>query len=180
MSKIGNKEINLPDGVEVIQRGMDVVVKGPKGEMFRALPRNIELRVEGNKVNLIAKNNTKETRSLHGTYRAHVANMVTGVLEGWKKQLELVGTGYKAELKGDTLVVHVGFSHPVEFKVPDGIKFSVEKTTITIEGIDKELVGLTSARIRKTRPPEPYKGKGIRYIDEEVRRKAGKAAKAVA
>lgn len=177
MSKVGNKPIELSDNVKVTVDGKKVTVKGPKGEMDLDLPRNIGIEVKEKEITLAALNGTKETKALHGTYRALLANNVSGVTEEWTKKLELVGTGYRAELKGTKLVVHVGYSHPVEFEAPEGIRFTVEKSIITIMGVDKELVGLTAARIRKSRPPEPYKGKGIRYVGELVRRKAGKAAK---
>lgn len=180
MSKVGKLPVELPEGVTVTVDSGDFIVKGPKGELKRTLPRTIEIEVKDNEAVVKPKNNTKETRALFGTTRAHLANMVTGVTEGWSKKLELVGTGYRAELRGNTLVLNVGFSHPIEFEAPEGISFKVEKSIVTIDGIDKEAVGLISANIRKVRPPEPYKGKGIRYEGEYVRRKAGKAAKAAA
>ena len=170
--------INLPDNVklEIVHSSLKVI--GPKGELERNIAKGIMVEEKDGKVLISKKNDNPKLKALHGTTRALVANMVKGVVEGWSKTLELVGTGYRAELSGNKLVINIGFSHPVEFVAPEGVDFKVEKTLITIEGIDKELVGLVAAKIRAIRPPEPYKGKGIRYQGEEVRRKPGKAAKA--
>ena len=177
MSKIGKQKIELTDGVEVkVELGV-VFVKGPKGELTFTLPRGIDLVASSKEVLVERKKDTKTLKALHGTTRSVVANMVKGVTDGWEKVLEMVGTGYRAEVRGDKLVLSVGYSHPVELTMPKGVSASVEKTEITIEGIDKELVGQTAAIIRSVRKPEPYKGKGIRYKDEVVRRKPGKAAK---
>lgn len=180
MSKIGKQPINLPQDVSVDVSGSIVTVKGTRGALDLNIPRKITLKInkEDNELIVEAKDSDKKTKALHGTIRSILANMVHGVTEGWTKTLELVGTGYRVELKQDTLVITVGYSHPVEYKAPEGINFSVEKLNITVEGIDKELVGLVAAQIRSIRPPEPYKGKGIKYQDEQVRRKAGKAVKA--
>ncbi|MGD8744428.1 MAG: 50S ribosomal protein L6 [Candidatus Woesebacteria bacterium] len=177
MSKVGKLPIELPEDVKLEVSDSKVKVAGPKGEITKSLPRPVVVEVKDKLATVKVKGKSKRSKSLHGTYRAIVSNMVKGVVDGWTKTLELVGTGYRAEVKGDTLVMKVGFSHPVEVDTPDGIKFSVEKNFIKVDGIDKELVGQTAAIIRSIRPPEPYKGKGIRYEDEVVRRKPGKAVK---
>jgi large subunit ribosomal protein L6 len=177
MSKIGKAPINLPVGVEVkVTTGL-VSVSGPKGKLERKLPRGIEVEQKESSLNLYRRS-AAVSPAVYGTTRALVANMVKGVVEGWQKTLELVGAGYKAELSGQDLVLNVGFSHPVKIPAPPGIVFKVEKSLVTIEGSDKELVGQVAATIRAVNPPEPFKGKGIKYQDEIVRRKAGKAAKA--
>ena len=177
MSRIGKLPVQLPEGVEIKVEGNLVKVKGAKGQLEKNLPETIKVKVEDGQVSIASDGKGKNSKALWGTYRSHLANMVHGVSEGWEKKLEMVGTGYRAKLDGKDLELTVGFSHPVEVKVPEGITFSVEKTIITVAGVDKELVGQVAARIRSIRPPEPYKGKGIRYVDEEVRRKPGKAAK---
>jgi large subunit ribosomal protein L6 len=178
MSKIGKQPIDLPQGVTVITEGRKLAVKGAKGELTFDLPRGIDVEVSDNIIRVIPKKETDRLRALHGTVRSHVANMVRGVTEGWTKNLELVGTGYRADTTGKILNLTVGFSHPIKVDAPDGITFNVQKSDISVEGIDKVVVGQTAASIRAVRPPEPYKGKGIRYKDEVVRRKPGKAAKA--
>lgn len=177
MSRIGKQPIKLPEGVTLEGSRETLTVRGPKGTLERKLPRGISVEVD-KEVAKVKGKDTKKTKILQGTYRALIANMVKGVAEGWSKELELVGTGYRSEGVGNKLVLTVGFSHPVEVEAPEGITFKVEKTNITVEGIDKELVGQVAAKIRAVRPPEPYKGKGIRYKDEIVRIKPGKAAKA--
>jgi len=179
MSKIGKQPINLPEEVKVEQTSGKVIVSGPKGQLYFKLARNIDTEINGSILKVLCKKETKTAMSNFGTTRAVLANMVKGVSEGWSKQLELVGTGYRAEVSGKELILTVGFSHPVKIEAPEGISFKVEKNIVTVDGIDKEKVGQTSAVIRAVRPPEPYKGKGIKYIDEIVRRKAGKAAKTV-
>ena len=178
MSRIGKKIIQIPDKVEVkIDSGL-VLVKGPKGELKQRMVREIE--VEQSDKELVVKvmnENDKKQRSLWGTFRQLIANMILGVTEGFEKKLEVNGVGYRTEIKGNELVLNVGFSHPVHFKMPEGIQIQVEKNLITVGGIDKQLVGETAARIRKIKKPEPYKGKGIKYVDEVIRRKAGKQAK---
>jgi len=177
VSKIGKQPVELEEGISVKSDSGVLVVKGPKGELSRKIPREIEILISDNKVTVNPKSNTKQARSLHGTFRAHIFNMTKGVKDGWEKRLEMVGVGYRAEVKDKDLVLTVGFSHPVEVKASKGIVFSINKSEIVIEGMDKEVVGQTAAKIRAIRPPEPYKGKGIKYKDEVVRRKAGKAAK---
>lgn len=178
MSRIGKTPVELPEGASLEVSGGKVIVTGPKGTLTKELPREIGVEVKDSWVKVIPKADNKKTRALHGTLRALIANMIKGVTEGWIKVLELVGTGYRAELEGDTLVLSLGYSHPVKFNKPEGIEFKVEKTRVEVSGIDKELVGQIAADIRAARPPEPYKGKGIKYKDEVIRRKPGKAAKA--
>lgn len=178
MSKIGKQPVIIPAGVKVEIDGHVVVVTGPKGVMKRHFAPEIGVKVEGDQVIVSAKSSSKYVMSLFGTTRALINNDVTGVFTGWNKKLELVGTGFKAEVVGEELSLVVGYSHPVKFKAPEGITFKVEKTFVTVEGIDRELVGQVAANIRSVRPPEPYKGKGIKYTDEVIRRKAGKAAAA--
>jgi large subunit ribosomal protein L6 len=166
--------------VEVKIDGTQVTVKGPKGELSRSFPGVVSFKQEGEQVLVERESEEKFTRSMHGTARAVVNNMVQGVSEGFSKTLEVHGVGYRAEMKGKTLVLNVGFSHPVEMEPAEGISFEVDdRGDITVSSHDKELVGEIAARIRKVRPPEPYKGKGIRYKGEYVRRKAGKAGKAI-
>ncbi|MDQ3782047.1 MAG: 50S ribosomal protein L6 [Actinomycetota bacterium] len=176
MSRIGNSPITVPAGVDVAVDGRNVSVKGPRGSLQRSIDRRITVSVDDGVVTLKRNGDEGEVRALHGLYRALVANMVTGVSDGYRKELQAVGVGYRANLQGRRLQLQVGFSHPVAVEAPDGIDFEVpEPTRIIVTGIDKELVGQTAANIRSIRPPEPYKGKGIRYVDERVRRKAGKA-----
>jgi large subunit ribosomal protein L6 len=176
MSRIGNSPIPLPSGVDVTVDGPTVSVNGPKGSLSRWVDERIAVSVDDGVVNLRRDSDERDIRSLHGLYRALLANMVTGVADGYRKELQAVGVGYRANLQGRRLELQVGFSHPVVIEAPEGIDFEVpEPTRIVVSGIDKELVGQTAADIRRVRPPEPYKGKGIRYLDEQVRRKAGKA-----
>ncbi len=177
MSRIGKLPIKLPENVKVETQGQLVKIAGPKGTLEWKIPENLSLKMGED--NLFVENNREDekTKMMHGTARSLISNMVTGVSNGWTKQLELVGTGYRAEVSGDSLVLSVGYSHPIKINAPKDVSFKVEKTNITVEGLDKELVGLIAARIRAVRPPEPYKGKGIKYKNEVVRRKAGKAAK---
>ena len=178
MSRIGNKVIPLPAGVELTNKDNVVTVKGPKGELTREFSKDIEIRVEGTEVTLHRPNDTKEMKTIHGTTRALLNNMVHGVSEGFKKELEMRGVGYRAQLQGKKLVLSVGKSHPDEVEAPEGIAFELPNpTTIVVSGISKEVVGQTAAYIRSLRSPEPYKGKGIRYVGEFVRRKEGKTGK---
>ena len=175
MSRIGYKEVDLPAGVEVKQDGNVVTVKGPKGELTREFSDKIKMNINGNVVTFERSAEDNKTKALHGTTRANFHNMVVGVTEGFTKELELRGVGYRAQMKGTTLVLNVGYSHPVEFEKEDGIEFATPSATqVTVSGINKEIVGDVAARVRATRAPEPYKGKGIRYKDEHVRRKEGK------
>lgn len=178
MSRIGNKVIPLPAGVELTNKDNVVTLKGPKGELTRTFSKDIEIRVEGTELTLHRPNDTKEMKTIHGTTRALLNNMVHGVSEGFKKELEMRGVGYRAQLQGKKLVLSVGKSHPDEVEAPEGITFELPNpTTIVVSGISKEVVGQTAAYIRSLRAPEPYKGKGIRYIGEFVRRKEGKTGK---
>ena len=178
MSRIGNKVIVLPAGVELTNNDNVVTVKGPKGELTREFSKDIEIRVEGTEVTLHRPNDSKEMKTIHGTTRALLNNMVIGVSEGFKKELEMRGVGYRAQLQGSKLVLAVGKSHPDEVEAPEGITFELPNpTTIVISGISKEAVGQTAAYVRSLRSPEPYKGKGIRYVGEYVRLKEGKTGK---
>ncbi|MEX2055072.1 MAG: 50S ribosomal protein L6 [Candidatus Andersenbacteria bacterium] len=174
MSRIGKQPIPIPTGVTVSVDGFAVHVKGPKGELTTKIHPLITVAVKDSAVVCEVKRPTKQTAALWGTTRANIANMVTGVTEGFTKQLELQGVGYRATLKGKNLEMALGFSHPVLITAPEGISFTVEKEFITIAGIDTVKVGQVAADIRKIRPPEPYKGKGVRYVGEKVRRKVGK------
>jgi len=179
MSRIGKMPITVPDGVTVSINKNSVVVKGPKGELSRDFPPEIEVVQEDGQINVKRGSDHRTHRSKHGLVRALVNNMVVGVSEGFKRELQIEGVGYRAGLQGQNLELNVGYSHPVLFEPPEGISFEVDKTgrELAVLGSDKELVGEIAARIRRTRPPEPYKGKGIRYAGEYVRRKAGKAGK---
>jgi len=179
MSRIGKAPIELPSGVEVTTEGNVVVVKGPKGSLRQEIDPRVSLSIDDGVVSVVRDNDDREVRALHGLYRALIANMVIGVSTGYSKELQAVGVGYRGALKGNTLELQVGYSHPVAIEAPEGITFEVpEPTKFIISGIDKQLVGQVAANIRAVRPPEPYKGKGIRYADEYVRRKAGKAGAA--
>ena len=178
MSRIGYKEIDLPAGVEVSQEGNVVTVKGPKGILSREISPLITMSVEGNVVKFERSGEDNKVRALHGTTRANVNNMVEGVTKGFTKNLQLVGVGYRAQLQGKKLVLSVGYSHPVEFATPENLTVEVpDNTHINISGIGKQAVGDFAAEVRAVRSPEPYKGKGIRYVDEYVRRKEGKTGK---
>ncbi|HEU4761297.1 MAG TPA: 50S ribosomal protein L6 [Gemmatimonadales bacterium] len=175
MSRIGKMPVAIPKGVTVEIQDRTVRVKGPRGELRRTLPAGIEVAVADEKVNVTRPNDEPRSKALHGLTRALVANMVEGVDKGFRKTLDIQGVGYKAEPKPYGVNLVVGYSHPVEFRAPEGVKITVENNTVVkIEGADKEKVGQVAAEIRLVRPPEPYKGKGIRYQGEQVRRKAGK------
>jgi large subunit ribosomal protein L6 len=178
MSRIGNKPIELPKGVEVKQVGEAVTVKGPKGTLSTNLVPGIGVKVENNVVSFTRGDEEKKSRAVHGLVRALVANNVRGVSEGFKRELDIVGVGYRAEVKGKEVVFQLGYSHPVRFAIPQGIEITVDAKTghVVVTGIDKQQVGQTAAEIRSLRKPDPYKGKGIKYSDEVIRRKAGKAA----
>ena len=175
MSRIGNRVLTLPEGVSVSVNGNIVTVKGPKGELSTEVNRNITVEVEGNEVKVTRKNDN--FKAFHGTANANIKNMIIGVSEGYEKKLESIGVGYRFALKGNELVVTAGYSHPVNVAIPEGITLeSPSNTELTVKGIDKCKVGEFAANIRKIREPEPYKGKGIRYKDEFIRRKEGKKA----
>lgn len=179
MSKIGFSPITIPSGVQITQDKHQITVKGPKGELSQSLDRTIELNIEDNTINISRVNNTKPAKAMHGLTRSILANLIVGVTDQWTKRLELVGTGYRAKMEGKNLSMSLGYSHPVIIEPAEGITFATEGQNIVIvTGSDKQLVGQTAANIRAKRPPEPYKGKGVRYENEVVRRKAGKAAKA--
>jgi len=179
MSRIGRMPVTVPNGVQVTIEGNTVRVKGPKGELWRTFPREMQIRLEDGQVLVERPSDEPAVRALHGMTRALINNMILGANQGINKTLQIEGVGYRAEMKGKDLVLNVGYSHPVVVNPPAGISFAVdEKTkTITISGFDKEAVGQMAADIRKVRPPEPYKGKGLRYSNERVRRKAGKAGR---
>lgn len=179
MSKIGKLPIDLPEGVNVDISGQEVLITGPKGNLSYKIAPGIRAEVKDKTIVVEKHGKGKQANANFGTTRARLNNNLLGVTQGWKKELELVGTGYRAEVNGNKLILTIGFSHPVTVEAPEGVNFKVEKSLITIEGIDKEIVGQVAADTRAVRPPEPYKGKGIKYIDEVVRRKAGKAAKTV-
>jgi len=177
MSRIGKLPVPVPSGVSVNVDGLTVEVKGPKGELTQTMPEGVQVSVEGDQVIVTRDGDQRFQRARHGLVRSLVANMVLGVTDGYQKNLKLVGVGYRAALKGSDIELQVGFSHPVLIECPDGIAFTVpDQTTILINGINKADVGQIAANIRKVRPPEPYKGKGIQYEGEKIRRKAGKAA----
>ena len=178
MSRIGKKPVQIPAGVEVAVNGKNITVKGKKGELALDFYEKLDVAVEGDEVVVTRQDDERDSRARHGLTRALVQNMVIGVSEGYKKELELVGVGYRVQQKGKQLELSLGFSHPVFAEQPEGITFEVpDNTHIVISGIDKQKVGQVAAELRNLRPPEPYKGKGIRYKDENVRRKLGKAAK---
>jgi large subunit ribosomal protein L6 len=179
VSRIGRLPVDLPDGVQVNVQGSDVRVKGPKGELQRTFSGLIGIALEDGQVVVTRKSNHPAERALHGTTRALIANMVRGVSSGFEVVLAVEGVGYRSELKGKNLVLHVGYSHPIEMEPPAGIAFEVDQKArqIKVLGFDREVVGQTASEIRRVRPPEPYHGKGIRYVGEKIRRKAGKAGK---
>lgn len=178
MSRIGKKPITIPTGVTVRSDKGVVVVTGPKGELTRTLHNEVTVDVKDNMVTVDVKDKTeKATLALWGTFAAHIKNMIAGVTTGFQKKLEVNGVGYRVALQGTDIKLDVGFSHPVMFNLPKGIKATVEKNVITLDGFDKELIGSVASQIRNIRKPEPYKGKGIKYLDETIRRKAGKTAK---
>lgn len=178
MSRLGKKTITIPDSVNLSLDKSKVTATGPKGTLDLKIPSGISVDVQDKTLSVKVSSRGLKIKALHGTTRALIANIIKGVDEGWTKTLELVGTGFRAETNGKTLTLNVGYSHPVKIEAPEGITFKIEKSDITVEGIDKGLVGLVADKIRSVRPPEPYKGKGIKYKDEVIRRKAGKAAKA--
>ena len=178
MSRIGNKPITVPEGVEVTLNDNHIVVKGPKGTLEKDLHKNMTVTVEGNTITVTRPNDEAENRSLHGLTRTLINNMVEGVVHEFKRNLEINGVGYRAQKKGNDLVMNLGYSHPVEIKAPEGISFDLtDANHIVVRGIDKELVGQVANEVRSKRPPEVYRGKGIKYATEHIRRKEGKAGK---
>lgn len=178
MSRIGKRPISIPNKVTVAIDGQAVTVKGPKGELSRVLPSEVEVVQEGETVLVKRRDESRVARQRHGLSRTLVANMVEGVSQGFQRRLEITGVGYRAQVQGKNLTLNMGYSHPVQIEPPTGIEFAVENNTnVIVTGIDKEVVGNTAARIRAVRAPEPYKGKGIRYAGEVIKRKAGKSGK---
>lgn len=178
MSRIGNKPITVPEGVEVKLEGQRITVKGPKGTLERDINKNITVKLENNVITVTRPNDEKENRSLHGLTRTLINNMIQGVSKEYTKQLEINGVGYRAAKQGNTLVLTLGYSHPVKMEEPAGITYEVPNpNSVIVRGIDKELVGQMAAEVRKQRLPEPYRGKGIKYVDEHIRRKEGKTGK---
>lgn len=181
MSRIGQKPLTIPSGVTATLSEGTLKVTGPKGSLELVIKPQLEMTIDGETMKVAPKDSSRQTKALHGLYRQLASNMLVGVSTGFTKNLEMKGTGYRAVVEGTDLVLSVGFSHPVRIPAPEGIAFKVEKNVnLSVEGIDRELVGETAARIRAVRKPEPYKGKGIRYAGEQVRLKPGKAAKAAA
>jgi len=178
MSRIGKKAIPIPSNVKVRLEDHEIFVQGPKGELKRRIPLPVKPVIQDGQLVFTRTSEEREVRSLHGLTRTEVANMIAGVTQGFSKILEISGVGYRAQIKERTLVLNLGFSHPVEFELPEGIEATIEKQTIlTIKGINKYLVGQVAARLRSLRPPEPYKGKGVKYRDEKILRKEGKTGK---
>jgi large subunit ribosomal protein L6 len=175
MSRVGKKPIPIPNGVKITLTPEEVVVKGPKGELKRAIPAQLTVSVDGEQVTIQPQEEGPNVKALFGLFRTLLANMVKGVDDGFERVLEIQGVGYRAELQGNQLIFNLGYSHPVPFELPQGISAQVEKQTrLILRGIDRDLLGLTAARIRRFRPPEPYKGKGIKYQEEIIKRKVGK------
>ena len=179
MSRIGNAIISIPKEVTVTTEGAAMVIKGPNGELRMDIPARIGVHIADGNIEVTRRGEDKPTRALHGYVRANLANIVTGVTKGWTKTLELSGVGYRATVSGTNLTLNLGFSHPVTVTPPEGIQFAVNENKIVVSGRDKQLVGQVAASIREIKKPEPYKGKGIKYQGEHIRKKAGKAAKAV-
>ena len=178
MSRIGNKPITIPEGVEVTLNDKNITVKGPKGTLSKEIHKNVDVKVEGNVITVTRIDDEPANRSLHGLTRSLINNMIIGVKDEFKRELEINGVGYRAQKQGTKLVMNLGYSHPVEMEAPAGITFDVpNQNSITVRGIDKELVGQTAAVIRTKRPPEVYRGKGIKYVEEVIIRKEGKAGK---
>ncbi len=175
MSRIGKKPIIMPKEVEVTFDGRMLSAKGPKGELRRFIHPKVELNIDKSQIAVSISDNSKESKSLFGLFRSLISNMVVGVNEGFKKTLEIVGVGYRVELSGNQLIFNLGYSNPIKYDIPPGIEVQLDqKNKVILSGIDKELLGITAAKIRSFRPPEPYKGKGVKYFEEKVRRKAGK------
>ncbi len=175
MSRIGKMPIEIPKDVKVDLKEDTISIKGPKGELKRTINPKVHLNIENDQIQVMVDDDSKESRSCHGLFRALVANMVKGVSQGFERALEIVGVGYRAEVAGRTATFHLGYSHPIVFELPEGIDANIDKSKITLTGIDKELIGRTAAKIRSFRKPEPYKGKGIKYVEEVIKRKAGKS-----
>jgi large subunit ribosomal protein L6 len=175
MSRIGRKPVAVPKGVSLIQKAGQYGVKGPKGELTKDLPPGITLKQDKDKLVVNRSDDSREMRAKHGLVRAHLANMIKGVTDGWVRELEINGVGYRAEVAGDTITMQLGYSHPVVFKLPKVVTAKVEKNKMTLTSADRDILGQTAAKVRELRPPEPYKGKGVKYVEEVIKRKAGKA-----
>ena len=175
MSRIGRKVLPLPKGVTLAQKAGLVSVKGPKGELTKAIPTGVSIKTEADKITVVRENDERQNRAKHGLMRAHLANMVKGVTDGWTRELEINGVGYRAEVAGDTMTMALGYSHPVVFKLPKGVTAKVDKNKVTLTSADRDLVGQIAAKLRELRPPEPYKGKGVKYAEEVIKKKVGKA-----
>lgn len=176
MSRIGKRPVEIPDKVQVVYENRRITVRGPKGELSREVHPDMDLNVQDKVIHVVASGESKKMGALHGLTRSLVANMVTGATQGFERVLEVNGVGYRAEVKSDVLTLSLGYSHPVVYQLPKGVSASAEKNRIILSGIDKELLGSTAATIREFRKPEPYKGKGIKYAEEQIRRKVGKSA----
>jgi large subunit ribosomal protein L6 len=176
MSRIGRKPVAIPKGVSLVQIPGQFAVKGPKGELAKPMPSGITIKMEGDKAIISRADDSGPNRARHGLVRAHLANMVKGVTEGWKRELEINGVGYRAEVSGDSITFALGYSHPIVFKLPKSVTAKVEKNRLTLVSSDKDELGQVSAKIRELRPPEPYKGKGVKYVEEVIKKKVGKAA----
>jgi large subunit ribosomal protein L6 len=175
MSRIGRKVLTLPKGVTFTQAGGNYGVKGPKGELKKPLPVGISVKATGDKLNVGRADDSAPNRAKHGLVRAHLANMIKGVTDGWTRELEINGVGYRAEVAGETVTMALGYSHPVVFKLPKGVGAKVEKNKVVLTSADRDILGQTAAKIRELRPPEPYKGKGVKYAEEVIKKKVGKA-----
>jgi large subunit ribosomal protein L6 len=176
MSRIGRKPISIPKGVSLSQKPGFFSVKGPKGELTKSMPSGVTIKIEANNMIVSRADDSRENRAKHGLVRAHLANMVKGVTDGWKRELEINGVGYRAEVTGDSITFALGYSHPIIFKLPKSISAKVEKNRLTLVSADKDELGQVSAKLRELRPPEPYKGKGVKYAEEIIKKKVGKAA----
>ena len=175
MSRIGRKVLPLPKGVTLAQKEGSVSVKGPKGELTKAVPTGVSIKLDADKITVLRVDDERQNRARHGLMRAHLANMVKGVTDGWTRELEINGVGYRAEVAGDTINMALGYSHPVVFKLPKGVTAKVDKNKVTLASADRDLVGQIAAKLRELRPPEPYKGKGVKYAEEVIKKKVGKA-----
>jgi large subunit ribosomal protein L6 len=176
MSRIGRKPVPLPKGVSLTQKTGQFSIKGPKGELSKPMPTGVSIKVEGDQVTVTRTDDSRPNRARHGLVRAHLANMIRGVTQGWTRELEINGVGYRAEVSGDSVTFALGYSHPIVFKLPKSVTAKVEKNRLTLVSYDKDEVGQVSAKMRELRPPEPYKGKGVKYVEEVIKRKVGKAA----
>ena len=176
MSRIGRQPVPMPKGVSLAQKPGQFSVKGPKGELTKPMPAGVSIKIEAEKAIVSREDDSRENRARHGLVRAHLANMVKGVSEGWKRELEINGVGYRAEVSGDSVTFALGYSHPIVYKLPKSVTAKVEKNRLTLTSADKDILGQVSAKMRELRPPEPYKGKGVKYAEEIIKKKVGKAA----